>query len=158
MCNKGLKQGVNANTSPARRMLRGRRRGEEGGVGGKWEWRQSSRDQIQAAGCGDHPRQERSFLVSSNLETIWSGARCVGEARRKASHSLCPDQRRSTAHSQTPQCRIYGFHIGPTPRVRPRASNRVPNTCRRQPVKSTRPGVSLSLPLLCLSSRKCCSY
>lgn len=125
--------------------------GGGGGVGGKGEWRQSSRDQIQAAGCGDHLRQEWSFLVSSNLETIWSWARCIGEARRKASHSLCPDQRRSTADSQTPQCRIYGFHIGRTPRVRPRGSNQVPNTCRHQPVKSTRPGVSPSLLAITLS-------
>lgn len=122
-----------------------------GGVGEDGEWRQSSRAQIQAAGCGDHPRQERSFLVSSNLETIWSCARCVGEARRKASHSLCHDQRRSTADSHTPRCHIYGFHKGPTPGARPRGSIRVSNTCRRQPVKSTRPGVSPSLLAIALS-------
>lgn len=79
-------------------MLQRRRQvvGGEVGESGK----QSSRDENQAACCGETLRQEPSFLESSNLETIWSGARSVGEARRKASHSLCPDQRPSTASTQ----------------------------------------------------------
>lgn len=71
-----------------------------GGGGRLGEGRGGAKLQRSESGCGETLRQEPGFLVSSNLETIWSRARSVGEARRKASHSLCPDQRPSATRTQ----------------------------------------------------------